>query len=517
MSRMRHDAGCAEAAGPLAHQYEALSVTPRSGGRLRALGAAVTVTAGALIAPAAASAVEVPEEGFGTNVQNIGQSLIGLVDEINMFWLIFGTALVFLMQLGFLGLELGFSRGKSVGAGVAKIIVNLSIAAIAWWAIGFAIAFGGDKELFGDSGFFFQNGIDFAGGTSGNAEITTFMFQFTFAAVSLAIVWGSTLERIKFIAYPIFGLVFVGLIYPLVAHAGWSGSGLFSNIGNGALDFAGSTIVHLTGATAALAAAIVLGPRLGKYGKDGKPRAIPGHNMPLFGIGVIVLWVGWFGFNGASTGAVDGGFFSHVIVVTNMGAAGGALAAMATIYLITKKFDVGMIGNGAIAGLVAVTAPAGFVEIWAAPLIGIVGGIVVVLGVLGIDRLRIDDPVGATSAHGLAGIWGTLAAGLFASPRLVDEGQVGLFYGGGLGQLGTQAATVAITFVFVFAVSYAVFKLIDMTIGLRVSAEEERAGLDISEHGMYGYPEQFIPEAELVGYATDYAPVTTPKKKEIPA
>lgn len=514
MSRQQYDMRCAD---PLAERVDAVSAASHPRRRLRALGAAATVTAGALLAPAAAGAAEAPEDGFGNNVQNIGQGLVDVIGELNLFWLIFGTALVFFMQVGFLGLEVGFSRGKSVGAGVAKIIVNLSIAAIAWWAVGFAIAFGGDKELFGDSGWFFQNGTAFAGGNAGNAEITTFMFQFTFAAVSLAIVWGSTLERIKFIAYPIFGLVFVGLIYPLIAHAGWSGSGLFSKIGNGALDFAGSTIVHLTGATAALAAAIVLGPRLGKYGKDGKPRAIPGHNMPIFGIGVLVLWLGWFGFNGASTGATDGGFFSHVIVVTNMGAAAGALAAMGTIYLITKKFDVGMIGNGAIAGLVAVTAPAGFVEIWAAPIIGLVAGVIVVLGVLGIDRLKIDDPVGATSAHGLAGIWGTLACGLFASPRLVEAGQTGLFYGGGFGQLGTQAATVAITFVFVFAVSFAVFKLIDMTIGLRVTPEEERAGLDISEHGMYGYPEQFIPEAELVGYATDYPRVSNPASKEIPA
>lgn len=515
MSRQRYGTRCVDAP---AEQHQTDSADHLRGRRLRALGATATVTAGAaLLLPSAASAVEVPEEGFGSNVQNIGQGLIDLAGEVNMFWIIFGTALVFLMQVGFLGLELGFSRGKSVGAGVAKIIVNIGVAAIAWWMIGFAIAFGGDRELFGDSGWFFQNGTAFAGGTAGNAEITTFMFQFTFAAVSLAIVWGSTLERIKFVAYPIFGLVFVGIIYPLVAHAGWSGSGLFSNIGNGALDFAGSTIVHLTGATAALAAAIVLGPRLGKYGRDGKPRAIPGHNMPIFGIGVLVLWLGWFGFNGASTVATDGGFFSHVIVVTNMGAAGGALAATAVIYAITRKFDVGMIGNGAIAGLVAVTAPAGFVEIWAAPLIGLVAGVIVVLGVLGIDRLRIDDPVGATSAHGLAGIWGTLACGLFASPRLVEAGQTGLFYGGGFGQLGTQAATVAITFAFVFAVSFAVFKLIDLTIGLRVTPEEERAGLDISEHGMYGYPEQFIPEAELVGYATDYSRVPTPASKEIPA
>lgn len=514
MSRQRYETpGC----GALTERHENDAVDRTPGRGLRALGAASVVTAGALLVPTAAGAVEIPEDGFGSNVQNMGQSLVDLAGEVNMFWIIFGTALVFFMQVGFLGLELGFSRGKSVGAGVAKIIVNIGIAAMAWWAIGFAIAFGGDKELFGDSGWFFQNGTAFAGGTAGNAEITTFMFQFTFAAVSLAIVWGSTLERIKFVAYPIFGLVFVGLIYPLVAHAGWSGSGLFSNIGNGALDFAGSTIVHLTGATAALAAAIVLGPRLGKYGKDGKPRAIPGHNMPIFGIGVLVLWLGWFGFNGASTVATDGGFFSHVIVVTNMGAAGGALAAMATIYAITRRFDVGMIGNGAIAGLVAVTAPAGFVEIWAAPLIGLVAGVIVVLGVLGIDRLKVDDPVGATSAHGLAGIWGTLACGLFASPRLVEAGQTGLFYGGGFGQLGTQAATVAITFVFVFAVSFAVFKLIDLTIGLRVTPEEERAGLDISEHGMYGYPEQFIPEAELVGYATDYPRVSTPASKEITA
>ncbi len=519
MSRKRHDSGRAEARDPFTPQHEDVSATPTRGHRLRALGAAATVTAGAaLLTPAFASAAEVPEEGFGSNVQSIGQSLTDVVGELNMFWLIFGTALVFFMQVGFLGLELGFSRGKSVGAGVAKIIVNIAVAAIAWWAIGFAIAFGGDNLIAGDSGFFFQNGTTLVGESAGNADVTTFMFQFTFAAVSLAIVWGSTLERIKFIAYPIFGLVFVGLIYPLVAHAGWSGAGLFSKIGNEALDFAGSTIVHLTGATAALAAAIVLGPRLGKYDKDGKPRAIPGHNMPLFAIGVLVLWLGWFGFNGASTGATDGGFFSHVIVVTNMGAAGGVLAAMVTVYAITKKFDVGMIGNGAIAGLVAVTAPAGFIEIWAAPLIGIVGGIIVVLGVFSIDRLRIDDPVGAVSAHGLAGIWGTLAAGLFASPRLVEPGQIGLFYGGGLGQLGTQAATVVIAFVFVFAASFAVFKLIDVTIGLRVSPEEERAGLDISEHGMYGYPEQFIPEAELMGYTSDPALASAQtKNKEIPA
>ncbi|MGE4426665.1 MAG: ammonium transporter [Solirubrobacteraceae bacterium] len=476
-------------------------------GRLaRVAGVAGVTAATALLLPGSALGVTPPDEGFGTDVTAIGSSLAELANEVNLFWLIFGTALVFFMQVGFLGLELGFSRGKSVGAGVAKIIVNLSVASVAWWAIGFGVAFGGNGDdgvgstLIGTTGFFFNNGTDVAGTAAGATEATSFMFQFTFAAVSLAIVWGSTLERIKFIAYPIFGFIFIALIYPLVVHAGWGG-GIFNDIGPGHLDFAGSTLVHLTGATAALAAAIVLGPRLGKYGSDGKPRAIPGHSMPIFGIGVLVLWLGWFGFNGASTAATDGGAFSHVIIVTNIAAAAGVIGAAITSRLVLKTFDVGMIGNGAIAGLVAITAPAGYVEIWAAPIVGVVAGVVVVLGVLGFDRLKVDDPVGATSAHGLAGIWGTLVTAVFASPRLVDEAQQGLWYGGSFDLMLTQIVSVLITIAFVFAASYTVFKVIDLTIGLRVSEEQELAGLDISEHGMYGYPEQFIPEAELVGSA----------------
>ncbi|MCK9249680.1 MAG: ammonium transporter [Solirubrobacteraceae bacterium] len=470
--------------------------------RHRIAGVAGVAAAATLLVPGSALAVDPTTVDQSTLLE----SVVGLADEVNLFWLIFGTALVFFMQVGFLGLELGFSRGKSVGAGVAKILVNLSVASIAWWAVGFGVAFGGNGDdgvgstLIGSSGFFFNNGTDLAGTSSGATEATTFIFQFTFAAVSLAIVWGATLERIKFIAYPIFGFVFVALIYPLVVHAGWGG-GIFNDIGPGHLDFAGSTLVHLTGATAALAAAIVLGPRLGKYGPDGKPRAIPGHSMPIFGIGVLVLWLGWFGFNGASTGSTDGSGFSHVIAVTNLAAAAGVAGAAITSKLVLKSFDVGMIGNGAIAGLVAITAPAGFVELWTAPIIGLVGGVVVVLGVLAFDRLKIDDPVGATSAHGLAGIWGTLVTAVFASPRLVDEAQQGLWYGGSFDLMLTQIVSVLITIAFVFAASYAVFKIIDLTVGLRVSEEQELAGLDISEHGMYGYPEQFIPEAELIGSA----------------
>lgn len=446
-----------------------------------------------------------PSLAFGQDeALDVNTALPAAIDELNTTWIIVATVLVFFMQAGFAFLEIGFSRGKNVGAGIAKILANFSVASIVWWAVGFGIAFGGPGVIAGDSGFFFQIGRDVAGEPATAGTSAFFIFQFMFAAVSLAIVWGTTLERIKFIAYPIFAVVFAGLIYPLIAHWGFGG-GLFSAdnwIGNGVQDFAGSTVVHLTGATAALAAVLLLGPRKGKYGPDGKPRAIPGHNMPLFGLGVLILWLGWFGFNGGSTLGTAGNRFAEVIAVTNLGAAAGVITACITISLLTKKLDVGMAGNGAIAGLVAITAPSGFVEFWAAPIIGGVAGIIVVFGVLAIDKV-IDDPVGALSAHGLAGIWGTLACGLFTSDRLAEEvgvGDAGLFYGGGFTQLFAQASAVVVAFLTVFILSYLTFLAIKMTVGLRVEEDEEDAGLDIVEHGMYGYPEQFIPSAELVGY-----------------
>ncbi|WP_372789287.1 ammonium transporter [Paraconexibacter sp.] len=453
----------------------------------------------ALIAPTAAFAQDDP-----INPQEI---LPNVISELNVTWVLLGTVLVFFMQAGFAFLEIGLSRGKNAGAGIAKILVNFSVASVVWWAVGFAIAFGGPATIAGDSGFFFQFGSSVAGEAATGETASFFVFQFMFAAVSLAIVWGSTLERIKFAVYPIFAVVFAGLIYPLIAHWGFGG-GLFAEIGNGVQDFAGSSVVHLTGATAALAVVLLLGPRKGKYDANGKPRAIPGHNMPLLGLGVLILWVGWFGFNGASTLGTGDNRFAEVVAVTNLGAAAGVIGALIAIAFTTKTLDVGMIGNGAIAGLVAITAPSGYVEFWAAPIIGFVGGLLVVVCILAIDK-KIDDPVGALSAHGVAGIWGTLACGLFTSPRLaeyVGVGDAGLFYTGELGQLGTQAAAVGLTFVTVFVLSYATFFVIKKTIGLRVSEEDEMAGLDISEHGMYGYPEQFIPEAELVGYGA--APTT---------
>ena len=425
---------------------------------------------------------------------------------LNTMWVVVAGCLVMFMQAGFAFLEIGFSRGKNAGTIVAKILVNFSIAALLYWAVGFAFAFGGDAgHIIGTHGFFLRDygdpGTAFGVMEFSNATIESkFFFQFVFCAVSLAIVWGTTLERIKFGVYILYAIVFSTVIYPIAS--GWVFGGGWLQANLGMQDFAGSTAVHLIGATGALAALLHLGPRKGKYAADGTPRAIPGHNMPLFGLGVLILWLGWFGFNAGSTLLVTDGRFAEIILTTNLGAAGGVLAAVATAYWKTGSIDIGMAGNGAIAGLVGITAGSGYVMPWAAFVIGLVAGVIVVLGVYAIDK-KIDDPVGALSAHGLAGIWGTLACGLFTLPKLAEYntfGDGGLFYTGSFHQLGVQALGVAVIFAFVFVVSYITFGIIKATYGLRVSDEEEEAGLDISEHGMYGYPEQFIPQSELVGY-----------------
>jgi len=450
----------------------------------------------ALVLPGVASA-----QGVG---EIVGEKAI----ELDMVWVAVATALVFLMQAGFMFLEIGFSRQKNAGTGVAKVLVNLAIVTIAWWALGYGIAEGGGNDFFGTSGFFFHFDQRIGQGEEAfnvaGSDAMLMLFGMAFCAVSLAIVWGTTLERIKFGAYVIYAAVFGAIIYPLVAHAVWGG-GLLSDIGGKpVMDFAGSSVVHLTGATGALAALLLLGARKGKYGPDGKPRAIPGHSMPLVGLGVIILWIGWFGFNGGSTFETAGSFFGEVMLNTQLAAAAGVIGASLAVYLKSRTLDVGMAGNGAIAGLVGVTAPSGFVEYWAAPIIGLIAGLIVVYAVLAIEKL-LDDPVGALSAHGLAGIWGTLAVGIFASPRLIVEGAApGVWYSlvddipfsSTFGQLGVQGLAVLFTFVVVFAISFATFAAIKASIGLRVSDEEEEAGLDISSHGMYGYPEQFIPQPE---------------------
>jgi ammonium transporter, Amt family len=425
--------------------------------------------------------------------------------ELDMTWVMLATVLVLFMQAGFLLLEIGFSRQKNVGAGVAKILVNLGVLSIAWWMFGQGIN-GPGNEIFGTDGFFYHFGQVLGSGeeavTVGGVDIGFMLFGLVFAAVSLAIVWGTTLERIKFGAYAIYAFIFGAVIYPLIAHAVWSGDGLLDDIGGKeVLDFAGSSVVHLTGATAGLAALILLGARAGKYGRDGRPRAIPGHSMPLVGLGVVILWVGWYGFNAGSTFATDGVAFAEVALNTQLAAAAGVIGALAVVWIKTRSLDVGMAGNGAIAGLVGITAPSGYVEFWAAPIIGLVAGILVVYAVLAIEK-KLDDPVGALSAHGLAGVWGTLACGLFTSTRLAETngiGEPGLFYSGSFEQLGVQAVGVAAAFITVFVLSIGTFWAIKKTVGLRVDAEAEEAGLDIAEHGMYGYPEQFIPQPELFG------------------
>jgi Amt family ammonium transporter len=429
-------------------------------------------------------------------------------------WVVVAAVFVMLMQLGFMFLEIGFSRMKNAGTIVPKVLANFSIAALCYWAVGFALAFGGAGWFAGTEGTFVgtTNGDLFPAMAFSSATVPAkFFFQFVFCAVSLAIVWGTTLERIKFGAYLIYAVIFSAVIYPVVSHWIFGGGWLSANFGM--QDFAGSTVVHLIGATGALAALLLLGPRQGKYGADGKPNVIPGHSMPLVGLGVLILWFGWFGFNPGSTLGAIGGRFAEVVVVTNLAAAAGVLGAMATIYAITRTFDIGMTGNGAIAALVAITAPSGYVEFWAAPIIGFTAGIIVVVGVILIDKV-IDDPIGALSAHGLAGIWGTLSCGLFTSPRLAELnaiGTEGLVYNGSLDQLSVQALGVSAAFGAVFVVSFLVFFVIKATYGLRVKPEEERYGLDLVEHGMWGYPEQFMPVP-----GSEYHPPAPPGARPTP-
>jgi Amt family ammonium transporter len=449
-----------------------------------------------------------------TRSLRVQPSVTEVASAVDTLWVVVAAVLVMFMQAGFLLLEVGFSRMKNAGTGVAKVLGNFAIAGLGYWAVGFALAFGGAGALAGTHGWFLDTsdgGLFPAMAASDAVVPAKFLFQFMFCAVSLAIVWGTTLERIRFGAYLIYAVVFSTLIYPIVSHWIFGGGWLAANIGM--QDFAGSTVVHLIGATGALAALLLLGPRQGKYGPDGKPNVIPGHNMPLVGLAVFILWFGWFGFNPGSTLGAIGGRFAEVAVVTNLAAAAGVLGALATIYLLTRTFDIGMTANGAIAALVAITAPSGYVEYWAAPIIGLVAGVLVVLCVIAIDRV-LDDPVGALSAHGVAGVWGTLACGLFTSPRLAELngiGHPGLVYSGSVEQLGAQALGVVTVFTAVFTVSYVVFFVIKATYGLRVRPEEERYGLDMAEHGMWGYPEQFMPVP-----GSEYHPPAPPARRPAP-
>ncbi|MCA1847698.1 MAG: ammonium transporter [Actinobacteria bacterium] len=406
-------------------------------------------------------------------------------------WVIVAACLVLFMHAGFAMLEVGFSRMKNVGSVVAKILINLAIAALLFWAVGFALAFGTGNALIGTQGWFLAVAPDQVNDVYSGLSWTQvplsakFLFQVAFCAVSLAIVWGTMLERTKFAVYVIFAVVFAGLIYPMVGHWIWGGGWLTEL---GMQDFAGSTVVHLSGAMAALAGTLLLGPRLGKYDDAGRPVTIPGHNMPLAVLGVLILWIGWWGFNPGSTMAATPQI-ADIALTTNLAAAAGVLGAMGMSYVYRRNIDVGMGGNGAIAALVAITAPCAFVAPWASIVIGFIAGVVMYATLAYVDRIGVDDPLGAIAAHGMGGIWGTLSAGLFTTPELAAIGQPGLFYGGGLYQLGVQALGIVAAGGFVFVSSLAVFAVLKATIGIRVKPDQELDGLDIHEHGVYGYPD----------------------------
>jgi Amt family ammonium transporter len=423
--------------------------------------------------------------------QDVSDSDIAL----NSTFVFFAGVLVLFMQAGFAMLEVGLSRMKNAGAVMGKILINVSIAFLMFWAVGFSLAFGTGNDFLGSSGWFMDNGnpaVDFASlaYSTTNFEVTYF-FQVVFCAVSLAIVFGAMLDRTKFIGYVIFAIFFTGLIYPIVAHWTWGGGWLLQD---GYQDFAGSSIVHLQGALAAAAGAIVLGPRIGKF-RDGKAVPIPGHSIPLMILGVIILWVGWMGFNPGSFLNAIGVNFADVAVNTNLAACAGVIGATISSLIMFRTIDVSQMGNGAIAALVGITAPCAFVDPWAAVVIGVVAGLIVPPLVVAVDKIKVDDPVGAIPVHGMAGIWGTLACGLFATQERATAlavGEGGLFTEGNWHQLWVQFYGVLATIGFTGAASLIVFLAIKYTVGLRVSEEHELRGLDISEHGMFGYPERFI-------------------------
>ena len=420
-----------------------------------------------------------------------------LLTSMNMLWVMVAFLVVFFMQAGFALLEAGATRMKNAGHIAGKNVLSFAIATLVFWAVGFGLSFGDGNAFFGTTGWFVDAGDPAAGeefsALSGSSVSLAmkFLFQLAFAGVSLAIMWGGIAERAKLIVYFVFGALFIGVIYPVIAHWVWGGGWLAEL---GMQDFAGSTVVHLQGGVAALVGALLLGPRIGKYNKDGTTNLIPGHNTVYSVLGVIILWFGWFGFNAGSTLSADGDFFTYIALTTNLAAAAGAVAALLTAWLVIGKPDIGYMLNGVLAALVAITAACAFVEPWAAVVIGALAGMFMVFSVLFFDRVvKVDDPVGAFSVHGVAGIWGTLATGFFAAPELVEKtgvGKAGLFYGGGLEQLGVQALGLVASFAYVLVTSFLVMYAIKKTVGLRITREEEVIGLDISEHGASGYPEQ---------------------------
>ncbi len=407
--------------------------------------------------------------------------------NINIVWTCIAAFLVFFMQAGFAMVEAGFTQAKNAVNILMKNLMDFSIGTIAFFLVGFGLMFGATNGFFGTTDFAIKNVL----GDGAHWNYTFLIFQTVFAGTAATIVSGAMAGRTKFKSYLVYSVFICAFIYPIFGSWAWgsllNGNGWLEKIGF--CDFAGSSVVHSVGGWLALSGAIMLGPRFGKYGPDRKPKAILGHSIPLAALGVFILWFGWFGFNPGST-TVGNGEIGRVAVTTNLAAAAGAVMAMIISWLKGKKPDASMSLNGALAGLVAITAPCYTVTPMGALAIGAIAGTLVVLSVLFIDEvLKIDDPVGAVSVHGVCGAFGTLACGLFNAEGVIGiaEESTGLFYGGGFGQLGTQAIGVGACFAWAFTLGIIMFTIIKKTIGLRTSVEEELKGLDIGEHGMEAY------------------------------
>ena len=398
----------------------------------------------------------------------------------NVFVLL-SAVLVIFMQAGFALVEAGLTRAKSVANIMMKNMMDFCAGAIAFFAVGYAFAFGAGNDFIGWNGWFLGDGA-FQYGTL--TVPVTFVFQVAFAATAATIVSGAMAERTKFKSYFVYSIGISAVIYPIVVHWNWGG-GWLAQLGTPFHDFAGSTMVHMTGGVAALVGAKILGPRIGKYGPDGRPRAIPGHNIPYAVLGTFILLVGWYGFNPGSELAADGAI-GGIAVTTTLAGATGAITAMLAVWFKTGKPDVAMAANGMLAGLVGITAGCAAVSNVGAVIIGGLSGVLVFFSVLFFDRIGIDDPVGAISVHGVCGAFGTLSVGLFATAD-TDFWKQGLFYGGGASQLVSQLIGVVAVAAFVAVTATGLFLAIKATMGLRVPEEEEVAGLDIAEHGSAGY------------------------------
>lgn len=414
------------------------------------------------------------------------------VSIIDTFWVLFAAVLVFFMNLGFASVEAGFARSKNTVNILSKNFIVFAVSSLGFMLLGWGLMFGGDNPFVGTEHLFVLGGADLSFYddtlTSSVPFWGKFFFQLVFCGTAATIVSGAVAERIKYLSFIIFSFVLTLVIYPIVGHWIWGG-GWLADIGF--MDFAGDAAVHSVGGWAALAGALLLGPRIGKYGKDGKAQAIPGHSMSLAVIGLFVLWLGWFGFNPGSTMSFQHpADVMHILVTTNSSAIAAVLTSTITAWIVIGKPDLGMTINGCLAGLVGVTGSCAYVSIESSLVIGAIAGVLVVFAVGFFDKLHVDDPVGATAVHLCCGVYGTLCVGLFSQQGVTSLAtRNGLFFGGGFGLLGTQIIGVVAVGAFTFVTSGLVWLALKHTVGIRVSAEEELAGLDIGEHGNLAYPD----------------------------